>query len=232
MPALVLISRLQPSGHSENWDLEGQGAYYQSNLATVPPSPLATRPRALHPEGQPREEGSPPACLPPCPVAGCFPQSPSSPVFREITSQVLSDPVLTVFPAPCGSSAADGFFLPGPQPPPQKRPQSFSRKFGLPARLQGSSFWSPSGASLHAQTWSSLSTQPGDTDSESRYPALRKAAVTQALHLHLPRVSWETDFKRQQTARLRNYERSAWYIWKYFFFSLSLWAGKVARNRK
>lgn len=76
-----------------------------------------------------------------------------------------------------------------PQPPPQKRPRSASRKFGLPARLQGSSLGSPSGTSLHAQTWSSLSAQPQETDERSQGPSLDSAAAVQAPAPALPRVS-------------------------------------------
>lgn len=97
---------------------------------------------------------------------------------------------------------ADTFQLPGPHP--RRGLRSSSRKLGLPARLclPGSGLWSPSGTSLYAQTWSSVSTQPQDLKVGTQPRERKPAAAAQAPAPAFPRVSWETSFKQQQTAKL------------------------------
>lgn len=70
----------------------------------------------------------------------CFPPPPLGPGFPEALPK-LSGMKHSQFP---GSPLADGFspLVPIPPPPPQVRPGSSSRKFGLPAGLQGSSLQS------------------------------------------------------------------------------------------
>lgn len=172
MPGLLLISRLLPSGCSGSCYLRASGLNYSRDSALQLPCPQqAIRPQAQtpavlvpsdtdvslpgaqNPDRQPFEEGSSLYRPPSSKI------SPLQPLFGETTSQVLSDPVLTV-------SRGAGVFgrqllsawLPAPTP--KRGCLSSSRKVGLPAHLWGSGLWSPSGTSLHAQIWSSLSTQP------------------------------------------------------------------------
>lgn len=163
-------------------------------------------------------------CTPPCRP----PEAPVQPQPWRNHFPSARGTVLTISPAPWSLQQADTLYLPGPWPPPQKRPPELqsSRKRGLPARLglQGSCLWSPSGTSLHAQTWSSLSTQPQDINLRAgTQPRERKtAAASQAPAPAFPRVSWETSFKQQQTAKLRSQERPSCCTWKHFLFTRSV----------
>lgn len=115
---------------------------------------------AQNPDGPPLKKEVPrPASLP-----HYLPTNPRSVVnrWRNHSPRAL-DALLTVSRAL--ESSAGRYFLPGPCPHPKRGCLSCSEKLGLPAHLWESGLWSPSGTSLHAQTWSSLSTQPRDTNS-------------------------------------------------------------------
>lgn len=141
---------------------------------------------------------------------------------------------------PCESSADP--FLPGPQPPPKRSCPSCSRKFGLPARLWGSGLWFSSETSLHAQTWSSLSTQPQDTNSRGQVPSPGAGSCYPGPCPAIPRIYWAKDFK-PQTANLRSQERPSrcaeeqWrrlqirreFIWWFFWSSPGLADANITR---
>lgn len=140
----------------------------------------ATRPRAQTPaglvlgdttvspsgaqncDGLPQEASS--HCQPPSPRI-----SPRAPGFRETTPQVLWTQYSQCLVA-WSLQQAETLGL-APSPHPKRGCLSRSRKLGLPAHLWESGLWSPSGTSFHAQTWSSLSTQPRDTNSRESVPS-------------------------------------------------------------
>lgn len=164
---------------------------------------------AQSPDGHPPRQG--------VPTAGPRSEGPApAPVSGETTSPASLTSVLTVSWVPCESSADP--FLPGPQPPPKRSCPSCSRKFGLPARLWGSGLWFSSETSLHAQTWSSLSTQPQDTNSRGQVPSPGAGSCYPGPCPAIPRIYWAKDFK-PQTANLRSQERPSRYVWRHFFFT-------------
>lgn len=174
-------------------------------LCDLTPAPL--EPRVLM--ASPSRQG--------VPTAGPLSEGPApAPVSGETTSPASLTSVLTVSWVPCESSADP--FLPGPQPPPKRSCLSCSRKFGLPARLWGSGLWFSSETSLHAQTWSSLSTQPQDTNLRGQVPSPGAGSCYPGPCPAIPRIYWAKGLK-PQTANLRSQERPSRYVWRHFFFT-------------
>lgn len=99
----------------------------------------------------------------------CQPPSPRISPLGETTPQVLWSQYSQCLVA-WSLQQAETLGL-APSPHPKRGCLSRSRKLGLPAHLWESGLWSPSGTSLHAQTWSSLSTQPRDTNSRESVPS-------------------------------------------------------------